>query len=1086
MPGLNLSLTNESGQSFVVTFSHVGTQGPGGGGGATTFVGLTDTPDVFVSGKFLKVNAAGDAIEQTDAPAGGGTGATTHYFDGVPIEATGADGDSGVNKVTGSLYLKVAGAWVLQIHLTPRPLHDALSDQANTIAGLVTANTKLSEGGGPPIGNLNDAHLDDAGKLYIHDGTIWQLVADYATAAEVTAAISAAISGVTIDHVNSARFGFAQRLEDVAIAGMRYIVDDILDALLGAEFAGKQNNFAVKDAGDNLTFVAPVLGEVVPLTLAASNSDTGIEKTIFWTGTEWGRITDGYANTVTGAHAHAHGRENTASGANSTALGESNEASGENAVASGSNSRATAPNSRAHGSNVVASGEEADASGRHTTASGAYSGARGNYTETTGQFAQASGNEAEARSSGSFAHGWAVTCKNAWATLVGKFGVMGDPETLFGIAHSGSNAPPTPDQQNADADLNLVMKVDRSGNQTIKGKYYREGQAAAIGFPDDGAIGDVARKAAGDGNTVWTAADAMFTHLTGVTKVGQNIRFTGKVAGVEHTIDIVDTVGGDSVLHDGTIRIVDGVPAASLGNDGDAAIDPGNGKIYKKAAGAWVERVDVTLAAELASAVVAMQSLVNLKADLVALNAEITAREAEDLAQGGRITTLENAPAPDAPAFSEVVGNINLNTFIQIGRFVTGQTTGHPAVADSGGMVTVERNAGGDENFLRQTYQPTASADTYTRYTANKTANPIVWLPAGWEEVNERLLHTGRYGDNSVTEPKLSEDVRTKLNATGTISPGLGARSAQRVVLFNGDPAVAWTNNEASIRQLTLTTPLVDAPGKYYFRGNIAGVVEWQCECDAQSFYAREPSDTRAVGMKVVQNATAISGFGHSTIYLYRQADDDGNASDTIIAFSTRHGASLMPTLATMEIVFIPDNAPGTRKVKVFESDVDTSDASTHIVSLTENGVVGAAAVNYPTTGYNKLHITLDTARLTLDDDGNPTADNPGRNVLDLGEIDFDVILALDPMTIAQADSNDWTLRDKTPIYNVGLNVFTHLDESPSDPIVGDAGGVFIGTLKDADGVRIPNQLAVKVGHEEGTTQSIVDAAPLVLEIINT
>ena len=44
----------------------------GGGGGSTTFAGLTDTPANFTSqaGKFLKVNAGASALEFTDAPAG--------------------------------------------------------------------------------------------------------------------------------------------------------------------------------------------------------------------------------------------------------------------------------------------------------------------------------------------------------------------------------------------------------------------------------------------------------------------------------------------------------------------------------------------------------------------------------------------------------------------------------------------------------------------------------------------------------------------------------------------------------------------------------------------------------------------------------------------------------------------------------------------------------------------------------------------------------------------------------------------------------------------------------------------------------
>ena len=645
MAGLTATFTNNSGQSLVVNWAHVGIQGVGigGGGGATKFVDLTDTPSALVAGKFLKVNADGTGLTQTDEPIGG---ATTHYFDGVPIQATGNDGDSGVNKITGSLYQKVAGAWVLQIHLTPKATHDALSDQANTIAALVTANTKLSEGGGPPVGNLNDAHLDDAGKLYIHDGTIWQLVADYATATEVTAAITAAIAGVTIDHVNSARFGFAQRSEDVAIAGMRYIVEDILDTSLGAEFAGKQNYFVVKDTGDNLTFTQPVLGEIVPLTLAASgNSDSGIEKTIFWTGTEWGRITDGYRNRVTGLHAWATGRENTASGAN--------------AVASGDGSSATASNAMAHGQGAVASGEESISLGRRTTASGAYSHATGNFGKSTGQYSHTGGNAAEARSSGSWSHGWAVTCKNAWAMLVGKFGVMGDPNTIFGIAHSASNNPPEPNQQNADEDLNLVMKVDKSGNVTAKGKYYIEGQTAPVGLPDGGDIGDVARRSgAQDGGSAWWKADALFQHLKSVQKVGNTIRFTGVSGGIEHTIDIIDVVGGNTVLSDGTLRIVDGVPPEDLGIDGDAAIDSTNGKIYKKEGGAWVEKVDAAITAELAAAIANLQSLVNLKADASAVLSEQQARTAADAALQDLINAIETQSGEvHAQAYNIIIFN---------------------------------------------------------------------------------------------------------------------------------------------------------------------------------------------------------------------------------------------------------------------------------------------------------------------------------------------------------------------------------------------------------------------------------------------
>ena len=46
----------------------------GGGGGSTTFIGLTDTPSSFSgqAGKFLKVNTGATALEFVDAPGGGG------------------------------------------------------------------------------------------------------------------------------------------------------------------------------------------------------------------------------------------------------------------------------------------------------------------------------------------------------------------------------------------------------------------------------------------------------------------------------------------------------------------------------------------------------------------------------------------------------------------------------------------------------------------------------------------------------------------------------------------------------------------------------------------------------------------------------------------------------------------------------------------------------------------------------------------------------------------------------------------------------------------------------------------------------
>ena len=47
--------------------------GPGGGGGSTTFTGLTDTPSTLQADKFVKVNAAGNALEFVASSGGGGS-----------------------------------------------------------------------------------------------------------------------------------------------------------------------------------------------------------------------------------------------------------------------------------------------------------------------------------------------------------------------------------------------------------------------------------------------------------------------------------------------------------------------------------------------------------------------------------------------------------------------------------------------------------------------------------------------------------------------------------------------------------------------------------------------------------------------------------------------------------------------------------------------------------------------------------------------------------------------------------------------------------------------------------------------------
>ena len=136
----------------------------------------------------------------------------------------------------------------------------------------------------------------------------------------------------------------------------------------------------------------------------------------------------------------------------------------------------------------------------------------------------------------------------------------------------------------------------------------------------------------------------------------------------------------------------------------------------------------------------------------------------EDTGTTGQVLTSTGGSAAfaDLPAetFSTIIGAVDLNTLIIPGRYATAGTTNHPVAADAGGTVIVERNAGADTGFIRQTYQATASFDTFSRYTFDITGNPIVWLQ--WDEVNDRdvknqHITTARLADEAVTEDKLAD-----------------------------------------------------------------------------------------------------------------------------------------------------------------------------------------------------------------------------------------------------------------------------------------------------------------------------------------
>ena len=69
-----VSYTGNGGKIISVKADETGVEfsdAPSGGSGASTFLELSDTPAAFTADKWLKVNAAGDGIEQVDPPTGG-------------------------------------------------------------------------------------------------------------------------------------------------------------------------------------------------------------------------------------------------------------------------------------------------------------------------------------------------------------------------------------------------------------------------------------------------------------------------------------------------------------------------------------------------------------------------------------------------------------------------------------------------------------------------------------------------------------------------------------------------------------------------------------------------------------------------------------------------------------------------------------------------------------------------------------------------------------------------------------------------------------------------------------------------------
>ena len=99
-----LDYTGNAGKVIAVNATEDGIElvAPTAGGGASTFLGLTDTPSAYVAGQVVAVNAGGDALELIAPPTGGGLAGANVFGDKIFFDdANGGtlNLDAGTNNV---------------------------------------------------------------------------------------------------------------------------------------------------------------------------------------------------------------------------------------------------------------------------------------------------------------------------------------------------------------------------------------------------------------------------------------------------------------------------------------------------------------------------------------------------------------------------------------------------------------------------------------------------------------------------------------------------------------------------------------------------------------------------------------------------------------------------------------------------------------------------------------------------------------------------------------------------------------------------------------------------------------------------